>query len=103
MSFSEKVWELTKKIPKGKISTYSEIAKALKNPKACRAVGNALRNNPDPINTPCFKVVKSDGSLGGYCGRDPKKIKIKKRKLSEENIKVRANKIVNFKQLLHRF
>ena len=66
--FSEKVWELTKRIPKGKVTTYGEIARALGRPGPARAVGQALKRNPHAPAVPCHRVVKSDGGLGGYGG-----------------------------------
>lgn len=64
-SFSEKVYEVVKKIPKGKILTYKEVAKRAGNEKASRAVGNILHKNLDP-KIPCHRVIRSDGQLGGY-------------------------------------
>ena len=58
--------EWIKKIPAGKTKTYKEIATIIGHPKAARAVGNACKRNPYPINIPCHRVTKSDGSLGGY-------------------------------------
>ena len=64
--FEISVLEETKKIPYGKTKTYSDIAKAIGKPKAARAVGNALRKNRTPILIPCHRVIKSDGTLGGF-------------------------------------
>lgn len=65
MSFKEQVFQKVKKISRGKVSTYKEVARAMKCPKAFRAVGNALNKNIDPT-VPCHRVIKSDGNLGGY-------------------------------------
>jgi len=65
VEFDSRCLELVDLIPKGRITTYKEIAKAL-NTKAYRAVGNALNKNKNLIKTPCHRVVRSDGSLGGY-------------------------------------
>ena len=73
MRFSEKVYKLVKEIPRGKVSTYKEIGRAL-NCKAYRAVGNALNKNPYK-GVPCFKIIKSDGSVGGYALGVKEKIK----------------------------
>ena len=67
MDFSNKVLQLTKKIPKGKVSTYKILAEKL-NTKAYRAVGQALKRNPFAPNVPCHRVIASDGSLHGYEG-----------------------------------
>ena len=64
-SFGEKVLEVVKNIPKGKTMTYTEVAKKAGNAKACRVVGNILNKNYNPL-IPCHRVVRSDGSLGGY-------------------------------------
>ena len=64
-TFSEKVYEVVKKIPKGKVLTYKEVAKKAGSPTAYRAVGNILNKNYDP-KIPCHRVIRSDGKLGGY-------------------------------------
>jgi methylated-DNA-[protein]-cysteine S-methyltransferase len=66
--FQRQVLNETIKIPRGHIRTYGEIAKQIGNPKAVRAVGQALRRNPIPIVVPCHRVVASNG-LGGYSGK----------------------------------
>ena len=67
--FQIKVWKYLKTIPKGQIRTYSEVAKAIKKPKAVRAVANAIGKNPYAPKIPCHRVIRSDGSLGGYSGK----------------------------------
>lgn len=64
-SFSEKVYSVVVKIPKGKVLTYKEVAKKAGRPLAYRAVGNILNKNYNP-NIPCHRVVRSDGKIGGY-------------------------------------
>lgn len=66
--FEQQVWEETKKIAFGETRTYSEIAHAIGNPDAARAVGNALNKNPLPLIIPCHRVVGSDGELHGFAG-----------------------------------
>ena len=68
-NFQLKVWNYLKKIPKGKVKTYLEVAKAIGKPKAFRAVANAIGKNPYPPKIPCHRVIRSDGSLGGYSGK----------------------------------
>ena len=63
-----KVWKYLKTIPKGQTRTYKQVAVAIKEPKAIRAVANAVGKNPYPIVIPCHRVIRSDGSLGGYSG-----------------------------------
>jgi methylated-DNA-[protein]-cysteine S-methyltransferase len=82
--FQIKVWNYLKKIPKGKLRTYSQVAKAINKPLAVRAVANAIGKNPFPPMIPCHRVVRSDGSLGGYSGKGgitTKKILLKKEKI----------------------
>ena len=99
--FNERVYKAAAEIPLGKVSTYKEIAKKLKS-KGYRAVGGALKHNPDPINVPCFRVIKSDGSIGGYSGSDPKNIRKKIKKLRSEGIVVKNGK-VDLKKYLFKF
>jgi len=63
--FQKKVYDVVKKIPKGQVLTYGQVANLLGNPKAARAVGNALHKNYDPA-VPCHRVVKGDGNVGEY-------------------------------------
>ena len=67
--FQLKVWDYLKKIPKGKVKTYLEVAKAIGKPRAFRAVANAVGKNPYPPKIPCHRVIRSDGRLGGYSGK----------------------------------
>ena len=99
-SFSDKVLGLTKKIPKGKVTTYKIIAEQFKT-KAYRAVGNALRNNKKPIIIPCHRVIQSDGSIGGYCGSNNSKKKIAIFK--KEMIPIKNNMVINLKKYLYSF
>jgi methylated-DNA-[protein]-cysteine S-methyltransferase len=75
--FQSKVYEVCKKIPKGRVSTYKEIAKKLKT-KAYRAVGSALNKNPYAPVVPCHRVVNSDGFVGGFASGTKNKIKKKR-------------------------
>jgi len=82
--FEIKVWNYLKKIPKGKLRTYSQVAIAIHKPLAVRAVANAIGKNPFPPIIPCHRVVRSDGGLGGYSGKGgikTKKILLKKEKI----------------------
>ena len=64
-TFTEKVYEIVGKIPRGKVLTYKEVAKLAGSPRASRAVGNILNKNYNP-KIPCHRVIRSDGKLGGY-------------------------------------
>ena len=97
-SFSEKCYEILKKVPKGRVTTYKEIAKAL-NTKAFRAVGRAMHNNPLAPEVPCHRVICADGRIGGYAKGIKKKVKL----LMKEGVEVKDNKILGFKIRLHKF
>ncbi len=88
-TFFDKVMEATRLIPKGKVTTYGRIAEFIGKPKASRAVGNALNKNPTPIIVPCHRVVRSDGSVGGFASGPKKKIEL----LRKECIEIKNNKI----------
>lgn len=88
-SFEKEVFEKVKQIPKGRVATYKEIAKAVGRENAARAVGNALAKNPSPIIMPCHRVIKSDLTLGDYSrGR-----KMKKKLLESEGIEFEGDKV----------
>ena len=80
--FQLKVWKEIKKIPKGSTLTYKELAKKINKPKAYRAVANACGKNPYAPKVPCHRVVRSDGSLGGFSAHGG--IKLKKKLLKME-------------------
>ena len=103
--FQEKVYNNCKKIPKGKVSTYKILADKL-GIKAYRAVGQALRCNPYAPKVPCHRIVKSDGSIGGFVGNldpDSKEVKRKIRMLNKEGIEIENNKIKNFSKFLFKY
>ena len=82
--FQLKIWAYLTKIPRGKVKTYSQVAKAIGKPLAMRAVANAIGKNPYPRKIPCHRVIRSDGSLGGYSGEGG--IKTKRFLLKKEGI-----------------
>ena len=75
--FQLKVWKYLKTIPKGKVKTYKQVAISIKSPKSARAVANACAKNPYAPKIPCHRVIRSDGTLGGYSGRGGIKQKLK--------------------------
>ena len=75
--FQLKVWKYLKKIPKGKVKTYKQVAIGIGSPKSARAVANACAKNPYAPKIPCHRVIRSDGALGGYSGRGGIKQKLK--------------------------
>ena len=88
MTFNEKVWALTARIPTGKVTTYGDIARAL-NCNGARAVGNALNRNPFAPAVPCHRVVGSAGALTGFAGGLPKKQQL----LKAEGVAFVGNKV----------
>ena len=84
--FQIKVWNYLKKIPKGSVKTYKDVAIALNQPKAARAVANACAKNPYAPKIPCHRVIRSDGALGGYSGKGG--VKQKLRLLRSEKVKI---------------
>ena len=78
--FQKKVYDFVRKIPKGKTMTYQQVAKGIGAPKAYRAVGNALNKNPFSFrlggNVPCHRVIKSDGTIGGFASGSKKKLQL---------------------------
>ncbi|MGI0081335.1 MAG: MGMT family protein [Nitrososphaerales archaeon] len=95
---ARKVYDATSMIPRGRVSTYGAIARAIEREGASRAVGGILRANPWPIKVPCHRVVHSDGTIGGYGGSEgtPRKIKL----LAREGVRVRDGEIHDFKKIL---
>lgn len=78
-SFTDRVYDVVRRIPRGKTMTYGQVAAAIGQPGAARAVGNALNKNRDTKNIPCHRVIRSDGSTGGYAFGAKKKIAILKK------------------------
>jgi O-6-methylguanine DNA methyltransferase len=66
MTFRDQVYVLIRKIPKGKVATYGQVAKLVGSPGAARAVGMCMKTNPDAPRTPCHRIVAADGRLTGY-------------------------------------
>ena len=84
--FQLKVWTYLRKIPRGRVKTYSQVAKAIGKPLATRAVANAIGKNPYAPKIPCHRVIRSDGTLGGYSGKGG--VKTKRFLLKNEGIKL---------------
>ena len=79
--FQQKVYNFVKTIPEGETRTYKEVAISIGNPKAYRAVGNALHKNTFAPIVPCHRVIKSDGTPGGFALGTDKKVKLLKDEL----------------------
>lgn len=97
-SFATQCYDLIKTVPKGRVTTYKAIANAL-GVRSYRAVGQAMRLNPNAPCVPCHRVVTSDGELSGYAYGTQKKIDL----LAEEGVEVKEGKIVDFEQKLYTF
>jgi methylated-DNA-[protein]-cysteine S-methyltransferase len=87
-SFNERCYQVLKKVPRGRVTTYGHIARAL-HTKAYRAVGNAMKKNPYAPGVPCHRVINSDGSIGGFASGTKKKIQL----LKKEGIEIKKGKI----------
>jgi len=82
--FQGQVLKQACRIPRGKVSTYSGLAEKVGKPGAARAVGTVMANNPFPIMIPCHRVIRADGTLGGFGGG----LKMKKKMLTSEGVKI---------------
>lgn len=87
---TKKIYEAVRKIPKGRVATYAQVAELAGNKRMSRAVGNALHRNPDPVNIPCFRVVNSRGELSGNFAFGEG---VQERLLTEDGVEVRDGKV----------
>jgi len=83
-NFQKKILQTVRKISYGEIRSYKEAAEAAGYPRAYRAVGNTMRNNPLPLIIPCHRVIRSDGGLGGFSGKESHPLKKKMIDLESE-------------------
>jgi O-6-methylguanine DNA methyltransferase len=90
----EVVYSLTKQIPRGKVTSYGELAAAAGHPKAARAIGSIMHVNPYAPVVPCHRVVRKDGRIGGFGDRRgvPRKIEL----LAAEGVFVKKGKVKDF-------
>ena len=101
-SFQEQVYALCKQIPKGKVSTYKELAHTL-HINSSQAIGQALKCNPYAPIVPCHRIIKSNGAIGGFMGQTAgPEIKQKIKLLKQEGIKIENGKI-SLQVYLHTF
>ena len=99
MNIEEKIYQKLLQVPSGYVTTYGELAKAINLKNGQRVIGQIMKKNPFPVIVPCHRVVKSDGTIGGYAyGTE-----IKKNMLIKEGLKINSNKILDFKDNLFRF
>jgi len=95
---SERIYELLKKIPKGRVSTYGELARKL-NSKAYQGIGKIVGQNPNAPKVPCHRIVKSDGNISGYAFGVDKKIAL----LKKEGVEIIDGKVKDFANKLYKF
>ena len=99
MKLEEKVYKKLLEVPKGKITTYGELAKAIGLKNGQRVIGKIMNKNPYPVIVPCHRVIKSDGKIGGYAWGE----KVKAKMLSNEGIKIKNGKILDEEKSIYRF
>lgn len=98
MNLEERVYEKLIEVPKGKVTTYGELAKAVGLPNGQRIIGRIMNKNPYPVIVPCHRVVMSTGKVGGYAWGE----KIKSNMLAKEGVQIKNGKIFDLK-MIHRF
>ncbi len=96
---SSRVYKKLLEVPRGRVTTYAELAKAVGIENGSRAIGNIMNKNPNPVTVPCHRVVRSDGSVGGYAFGSTEKTQL----LFSEGIKVRDGRIVDMDDMVYRF
>jgi methylated-DNA-[protein]-cysteine S-methyltransferase len=96
--FHERIYAKLRMVPKGKVTTYKELARAVHS-KAYRAVGTAMNKNPYAPKVPCHRVVNSDGRVGGFASGTKKKIAM----LRKEGVKIKDSRILDFDSVLFKF
>ena len=99
MNLDKRIYKKLLEVPKGKITTYGELAKAVGLKNGQRAVGKIMNKNPYPVIIPCHRVVKSDGKVGGYAYGE----EIKSDMLTREGIIIKNGKILDLENKIYRF
>ncbi len=99
MNLQQKIYKKLLEVPKGQITTYGELAKAVGLKNGQRAVGKIMNKNPYPVIIPCHRVVMSTGKIGGYAYGE----NIKTKMLTDEGIKIQNGKIVELENKIYRF
>jgi len=98
MNFNERCYSILQKVPKGSVTTYKEIARALRS-KAYRAVGNAMNKNPYAPEVPCHRVINSNGFIGQFAKGTEAKIRM----LKSEGIIIDNNGFIDLTKYLYKF
>ena len=99
MNLEQKIYKKLLEVPKGQITTYGDLAKAVGLKNGQRAVGKIMNKNPYPVIIPCHRVVMSTGKIGGYAYGE----NIKTKMLSDEGIEIQNGKIINLENKIYRF
>ena len=99
MNLQQKIYKKLLEVPKGQITTYGELAKAVGLKNGQRAVGKIMNKNPYPVIIPCHRVVMSTGKIGGYAYGELVKTKM----LNDEGIEIQNGKIVELENKIYRF
>ncbi len=99
MNLQQKIYKKLLEVPKGQITTYGELAKAVGLKNGQRAVGKIMNKNPYPVIIPCHRVVMSTGKIGGYAYGEH----VKTRMLNDEGVEIQNGKIVELENKLYRF
>jgi len=98
LKLEEKVYKKLLEVPRGMVTTYGDLAKAVGIKNGQRVIGRIMNKNPYPVIVPCHRVIKSDGKIGGYAWGE----KIKTNMLSKEGVKIKNGKIIDLK-MIYRF
>jgi len=99
LSLEQKIYKKLLQVPKGQVTTYGELAKAVGLENGQRTIGKVMNKNPYPVIIPCHRVVMSTGKIGGYAYGE----KIKSNMLTKEGIKIKNGKILDWKDKVYQF
>ncbi len=99
MNLEQKIYKKLLEVPKGQITTYGELAKAVGLKNGQRVIGKIMNKNPYPVIVPCHRVVMSTGKVGGYAYGEHIKIKL----LNDEGIQIKNGKIIDLENKVYRF
>ena len=99
MNLKQRIYKKLLEVPKGQITTYGELAKAVGLKNGQRAVGKIMNKNPYPVIIPCHRVVMSTGKIGGYAYGENVKTKL----LNDEGIQIKNGKIIDLENKVYRF
>jgi methylated-DNA-[protein]-cysteine S-methyltransferase len=99
LNLDQKIYKKLLEVPKGQITTYGELAKAVGLKNGQRIIGKIMNKNPYPVIIPCHRVVMSTGKIGGYAYGEQIKINL----LNDEGIQIKNGKIIDLKNRIYRF